>query len=187
VIDMTDSCSHCGNKIGFLDIKNFDDMLVCNICYKNLLKLRRNWIFEQIIKEIDLKKDSLDDNIKTKLMEIHNLVGEGILNEYEFEDMKNVLIKKKQNVTNEGRMHKLWKMVQEEAKKRLVAPASAKFPDLKVEFITFDDSCNEHQFLIVAYVDSQARSSALLRLSLKAKCDYRANSVLYVKLRQKFL
>jgi len=120
----------------------------------------------------------------SKLQALSNLASAGIIEAVEFEAMKAALIQHWSQTrlgVAKGRFGSMWEQAQQVISTKLVAPASARYPVLESSMAIFDD-CAPGEFVIEAFVDSQARSSALLRTQVRAKFNVVTGQCLGVSL-----
>lgn len=180
---MSVSCPMCGKKINFFNSTKYNGKTLCMDCVQksietekeeknNDLLLMRNKIIENVKNEIASATEnnfSYNNELKEKIEGIYDLVTRGILTIDEFSFIREQFIRKcnKNNVSqSDGKYLKLWEIVKEKVRAKLVAPATAIFPDLSADFITFTD-CDEDEFIFDTYVDSQNKNSALIRTKVR--------------------
>ena len=196
---MSKNCSQCGSKIGFLGFsETIEGSIYCRDCTEKYRATRD----EKVRKEIQAKQermqviqDGIVESMRTelapksptdidikyaaKLDALRNLVMLGTLTAAEFEVLKPTLLQYwSQGDPHQprGRFTEMYEQAKELISRQLVAPASAQYPALHSDMIAF--FFEKNQLVITTYVDSQARSSALLRSNVRAKFDLETDTCL---------
>jgi hypothetical protein len=155
---------------------------------QRIVQARWDGIIEAVRMELAGKISTRSDpKYAAKLEALRDLVSKGTLTTSEFDALKPALLLHwSQGESYEklrGRFGGMYEQAKELASGYLVAPATAKYPPLDPDMIIFVD-CESHQFVINTYVDSQARSSALLRSQFRAKFDLESGKCLGISLFQ---
>ena len=197
---MAKRCSLCGRKIRLHESREtIGDQLYCDDCAARRreekrqrqiaeeegLQAVRQRVVQAVREELTRPSREQDDPAFTrKLNSLHSLVGRGVLTAAEFNTLKKSLMRHWAWPDEpQGRFGVMYEAAKGIISKALVAPATAKFPLLEESMIVFE-GCEPNQFLISSYVDSQARSSALLRSRYRAKFDLNTGTLLGVSLFQ---
>ena len=198
---MAKNCSSCGCKIGFLEFsETIKGHVFCQACAPRQAEVaEQRHCAEQ--KELQAKRDEVieavraelaastpthgDPRYASKLEALQDLLKSGILTLEEFDTLKSTLLQhwSQGEAYARGRFAAMYEHSTELISRTLVAPATAKYPPLALGMIIFVD-CESNQFIINTYVDSQARSSALLRSQFRAKFDLETDTCLGVSLFQ---
>lgn len=182
---MVNCCANCGSRIILSDkyCRQCGKKIISDISFVDIpINKYRKMIIQEVIKELNPEKKQFDEKFALKLEKLNNLVEENVLSKIEFDLIKDTLTKNQQ-YKPQGRFTIMWKKAQEEAKKQLVNPKSAKFPDLEIEFINFKD-CKVNEVNISAYVETKSRSSALLRLNINARFNLDDSSLIKIDINQ---
>lgn len=196
---MAKICSQCGITIGFLGFsETIEEVIYCKNCTEKYraardskiriaalakqeqIKIINDGIVASMIAELAPKAQiSNDSKCAIKLDALRNLVDSGTLTAPEFEVIKPTLLQywsQSKPGQLEGRFSGMYEKAKELISRQLVAPASAQYPTLHQDMINF--FFDRDQLVITTYVDSQARSSALLRSNVRAKFDLETDDCL---------
>ncbi len=182
---MVNCCVNCGSRIILSDryCRQCGKKIIPDISFVDIpLSEYRKMIIQEVIKELNPEKKQFDEKFALKLEKINDLVKENVISKTEFNLIKDTLIKNQQ-YKPQGRFSKMWETTQKETKKQLVKPESAKFPELKIEFIDFKD-CKENEVNISAYVETKSRSSDMLKIKIVAKFNLDDSSLIKIEVNQ---
>ena len=192
---MAKNCSQCGCRIRFSENREIVmGGVVCLDCASKYrarqeeeertrcdaeqqeLQTRREGVIEAVRAELAEKTSThRDPKYAAKLETLRDLAIKGTLTTSEFDALKLALLQhwsqgEPHDPQHLGRFAGMYEEAKEIIARCLVAPATAKYPPLDLAMIIFDD-CEIDQFVLDVHVDSQARSSALLRSQFRAKFD----------------
>ncbi len=180
---MAKTCSQCAVKIGFFDNCEIVDRAVwCVDCFNKFraiqnAKIRKEQqeIVKAIQAELSLEASpESDPKYAAKFEALSNLLITGTLTAPEFAALKSSLLQhwsKGEPQCRQGRFTEMYAKAKDLFSRQLVAPATAQYPNLRLDMIIFEN-CGSGEFIIDTYVDSQARSSALIRSKVRAKFNW---------------
>jgi len=187
---MVKNCSQCGRRIRFSEPwEMIEGDVFCQDCAEKYRVRQeeetgrhRDRIIEAVRMELARKTPiDCDPKYAAKLEALRDLVNEGTLTTSEFDALKLTLLQhwsqSGPHNPQHGRFAGMYEQAKELISRCLVAPATAQYPPLDFTMIIFVD-CENNQFVINTYVDSQARSSALLRSQFRAKFDLETDKCL---------